>query len=94
MRALREFWQAGHADAERPLRAWFSRTNAAEWSSFADLRQDFQSADQVGNHVVFNVGGNNYRLVANVNYQSHYVLVRWIGTHAEYDRIKGEIKKW
>lgn len=57
------------------------------WTSFADLRATFNSADQVGGKVVFNIGGNNYRLVGLVAYRTQRAFVIWIGTHAEYDRI-------
>ena len=87
IKRLREYWLGGHADAEQPLKAWFAVTEKASWGSFADLRASFPAADRVGEKVVFNIGGNKYRLVALVNFQSKYVLVKWVGTHAEYDRL-------
>lgn len=85
LRRLREFW-AGHARAEGPLRAWFTLASAAEWENFADLRGTFPAADLVGNCVVFNVGGNHYRLIARVFFSSHKVYVLRVMTHVEYDR--------
>src|SRR5437764_5310937 len=85
LKRLREFW-AVHPRAEIPLRAWFTQTSAAEWATFGDLRSTFRSADLVGNCTVFNVGGNNYRLIARVFYPSHKVYVLRVMTHAEYDR--------
>jgi len=85
LRRLREFW-AVQPKAEVPLRGWYTQTSAADWQTFADLRATFPAADLVGNCTVFNVGGNNYRLVARVFYRSHKVYVLRVMTHAEYDR--------
>ena len=85
LRRLREFW-AAHPRAEAPLRGWFTLTSAAEWETFNDLRATFPSADLVGSCTVFNVGGNNYRLIARVFFRSHKVYVLRVMTHAEYDR--------
>ena len=85
LKRLREFW-AVHPKAEMPLRSWYTQTSAADWQSFGDLRATFPSADLVGNCTVFNVGGNNYRLVARVFFRSHKVYVLRVMTHAEYGR--------
>ena len=85
LRRLREFW-AVHPQAESPLRGWFTLTQAAEWGNFADLRGTFPSADLVGNCVVFNIGGNNFRLIARVFFASHKVYVLRVMTHSECDR--------
>src|SRR5436190_20113343 len=85
LKRLREFWTV-HAGAEVPLRAWFTVTTAALWRHFADLRATFPSADLVGNCTVFNIGGNNYRLITRVFYVSHKVYVLRVMTHLEYDR--------
>ncbi|MFI5385871.1 MAG: type II toxin-antitoxin system HigB family toxin [Fimbriimonadales bacterium] len=84
---LAEFWLR-HPSAEIPLRAWYRESVRAAWKSFADLREDFPSADLVGKCVVFNISGNSYRLICRVNFESMHVLVRWVGNHAEYDKIK------
>jgi len=86
---LRDFWmRPGCEDAEQPLLAWFREVGRVTWKTPADIKQSFRSADVVGGgRVVFNVGGNKYRLVAWVNYSLALVLVKWVGTHAEYDRI-------
>lgn len=86
-RVLREFAEAGHADAEEPLSVWYKMAAKAEWSNFAEVRRTFPSVDQVGNRLVFNIGGNKYRLIAVIDYISHGMLVRFVGTHAEYNRI-------
>ena len=86
---LKEFWSApGGADAENPLRAWVHIVKAAEWSRPNDVKKMFGSADLLSNgRVVFNIGGNKYRLVVAIHYRGKRIYVRFIGTHKEYDRI-------
>jgi mRNA interferase HigB len=86
---LREFWsRAGRQDAEQPLRAWVHIVKAAEWSRPTDVKAAFRRADIVANdRVVFDIRGNKYRLVAAIHYRGKRVYVRFIGTHAEYDRV-------
>lgn len=77
-----------HADAETALEEWFQKTSRTEWNSFADIRKTFNSVDAVGNqHFVFNIRGNDYRLVAVVKFRIKMVYIRFIGTHSEYDKI-------
>jgi mRNA interferase HigB len=84
---LREYWEV-HPQAEQPLKRWHDYVQKAEWSSPADVKRDYATADTLpGNRVVFNIGGNNYRIVAKLEYRFQDVYVRFIGTHAEYDRI-------
>jgi mRNA interferase HigB len=84
-KALREFWMA-HADAQPALRAWLRLVESARWSSPAEMKALFPTADIVGQLTVFNVGGNKYRLVAMIKYDWHVVYIRAVLTHAEYDR--------
>jgi mRNA interferase HigB len=86
---LRDFWRRpGREDAEQPLRAWVHVVRAAEWSKPTDVKEMFRSADIVPNgRIVFNIGGNKYRLVVAVHYRGKRVYVRFIGTHKEYDKI-------
>ena len=80
---------AKHPDAEVALRNWYKKTLKAEWKSFADIKATFNSADYVGNdHYVFDIKGNDYRIVAVVIFIFGKVYMRFVGTHAEYDRIK------
>ena len=73
------------------MREWHALVRQATWSGPADVRAMFGSADFVGdNRVIFDVGGNRYRLVAHVSYTYQRVLVKFLGTHAEYDRIDPE----
>lgn len=70
------------------LQDWVSKVKRANWSCFADMKKTFNSVDSVGNqHYVFNVKGNNYRLVVVVKFVIGFVYVRFIGTHSEYDKI-------
>jgi mRNA interferase HigB len=84
---LREFW-AIHREAESPLNHWFRIVSKTSFESFADLRKTFPSADWVKGLVVFNIGGNNYRLVAAVHFNAQKVYVRHVLTHDDYDGMK------
>lgn len=86
-RTLREFWQK-HPDAQQPLQAWYYDAKKAEWKNPAQIKNLYRNASFVGkNRVVFNIKGNRYRLVGAVNYQIGIIFIRFIGTHAEYDKI-------
>ena len=90
-RTLRLFWEK-HPRAEKPLRAWYPMVNQAQWNGPADVKNLFGlTVDFVGdNRVIFDVGGNKYRLVAHVSYGFKRVLIKFVGTHADYDRIDPE----
>ncbi|HBO46257.1 MAG TPA: hypothetical protein DD670_20495 [Planctomycetaceae bacterium] len=86
---LRQFWELpAHKDSEGPLRAWYTHVNnkTVSWRSWGDVKADFGAASLVGNCVVFNIGGNKYRLVTRVLYPSQKVFILKIMTHSEYDR--------
>jgi mRNA interferase HigB len=86
-RPLKEFWQR-HRDVQGALEAWLAHVERAEWDGSADVVADYRAADILpGDRVVFNLKGNQYRLVARIRYSSRVVYVRFIGTHQEYDRI-------
>ncbi|MBN9064881.1 MAG: addiction module toxin RelE [Rhizobiales bacterium 65-9] len=91
LRTLRLFWEK-HTAAEGSIRAWHAIARRAEWRGPADIKRMFGSTvDFVAdNRVIFDLGGNKYRLVAHVSYAYGRVLVKFIGTHAEYDRIDAE----
>jgi mRNA interferase HigB len=80
-----------HAAALAPLLNWYRITRRANWDSLADVRRDFAHADVVGRRTVFNVHGNDYRLIARVNYKTKRVFILHVLTHAEYD--KGDWKR-
>lgn len=69
-----------------PLLSWYKVTFAAQWKTFAELRADFSSADQVGRRTVFNIGGNKFRLISRVNYLVRKIYVLHILTHQDYDK--------
>ena len=77
-----------HADVDVPLRDWYKKTEKSDWTCLADMKQTFNSVDYIGNdRFVFNIKGNDYRLVAIVLFAAKKVFIRFIGTHKEYDRI-------
>lgn len=86
-RTLREFWEQ-HANAEEPLLAWYHEVLREDWDTPAKVKERYRSASFVGgNRVIFNIKGNDYRLVVKINYPARIVYVRFIGTHGEYDAI-------
>lgn len=87
--ALQRYWERpGREDSEGPLKAWFAETRWAVWKSPADIKARYRSASFVGdNLVVFNIGGNKHRLVVHVNYGLGIVLIKFVGSHEEYDAI-------
>lgn len=90
-RTLRLFWTL-HTKAEPPLRTWYALVSQAKWSGPADIRAMFNSVDFVtDNRVIFDIGGNKYRLIVDVSYQYGRILVEFTGTHAAYDNIDPEV---
>ncbi len=89
-KALREFWEK-YPDSQTSLVRWFKLIGRQELKNFAELRMLYPSADQVGNLIVFNIGGNKYRLITSIHFNRQKVYVRHVLTHAEYD--KGDWKK-
>jgi len=86
-RRLVEFWEV-HPDAEQPLRAWYTETKKASWNSPAQIKEVYRSVSILSNNrVVFNIKGNTYRLIVVVEYSQGKMFIRFVGTHAEYDRI-------
>lgn len=85
--ALRRFWLL-HPDAATPLRAWYAIARRAQWRSPADVKAAYRSASFIaGNRVVFNIKGNDYRLVVAVHYNRGMMFIRFVGTHRQYDAI-------
>jgi mRNA interferase HigB len=90
VKTLREFWE-GHADSEAALKAWYREAKGANWTCFADIKARYRSADHLpGDRAVFDIKGNKYRLVVRAHYNASRIFIRFIGTHAEYDKIKAE----
>ena len=91
IKPLRDFWVSGYADSEQPLRAWLSEAESARWTSPNDIKNHYAHASILnGCRVVFNIGGNKFRLVTEIHFNTGFVYVRFIGTHAQYDKIEAE----
>ena len=90
---LRAFWEenSGYADATGPTLAWYRQALKADWATPAEVKRDFRNASiLMDGRVVFNIAGNKYRLVVWINYAYRVVYIRFIGTHARYDRIDAQ----
>jgi mRNA interferase HigB len=86
-RTLVKFY-SNRPDAKTSIENWYIKTSSAGWHSFAEVKKDFNSLDSVGNqHYVFNLKGNDYRLVVVIKFQMKMVYIRFIGTHSEYNKI-------
>ena len=84
---LREFGEA-HADSYQSLLTWYKDTESSHWKSPKDIKKIYPSASVLsGNRIVYNIKGNTYRLVVKINYDYGTIYIRFVGTHAEYDRI-------
>lgn len=83
-KALRDFALI-HPRSEAALDVWFRQTRKARWTNLVDVRNDFPHADAVGKYIVFNIKGNHYRLIAEINFRRETVFVRAVLKHAEYD---------
>jgi len=84
---LKDFW-VRHPDAEQALRAWYDEAKHAIWMTPQDIKEHYASASFVGgNRVVFNIKGNDYRLIVAVAYRFQAIYIKFVGTHAEYDRL-------
>lgn len=86
---LKTFWeQAGRGDSEESLKTWHGEACRAEWKSPAEVKAQYRNASIVGNNrVVFNIAGNKYRLIVAFAYRMQIAYVKFVGTHAEYDKI-------
>jgi mRNA interferase HigB len=89
---LRKFWETpGYADAQGPLESWYDEAAQADWTSPQDIKLHYRSASICGNNrVVFNIGGNKYRLVVEMQYRASIAWVKFVGTRARYDMIDVE----
>jgi mRNA interferase HigB len=84
---LREFWEnPKFRNAEGPMEQWYQAAVQAEWRRFADVKSTFNSCDQVGSKTVFDIGRNNYRIIAFIDYESLRVFIRAVLDHKEYDK--------
>ncbi len=87
---LRNFWKR-HPESEQPLKAWHDEATHAKWKQPAEIKTHYRSASILKNRrVVFNIKGNNYRLIVAVAYKVGVVYVKFVGTHAQYDAVDAE----
>jgi mRNA interferase HigB len=86
-RAIDKFVEK-HADSRIPFAEWLQKVEAAQWTSLVDVKSTFNSADYIKGLVIFNIAGNNYRLLAEITYKEKIVRIAKVGTHAEYDGWK------
>jgi mRNA interferase HigB len=84
---LREFWEQ-NSDAETPLRVWYSISKRATWKNLAETKRDFPSADLAGKCTVFNIKGNDYRLIVKIEYAKQTIFIKHVLSHKEYDKEK------
>jgi len=82
---LKDFWEK-HPDSKKPLEAWFKIVRSNRYHTFHELKRTFPKADKVGDRIVFDVGGNKYRLIAVMHFNRFKVYVRHVLTHHEYDK--------
>jgi len=84
---LRSYWEE-HAETEQYLKTWYDTAMHSDWKSPADVKQTYANASILkDSRIVFNIKGNSYRLVAKFNFEKQWLFIRFIGTHAEYDKI-------
>lgn len=83
-----------YPNAKRNLLTWYKITNDATWQNFVELRESFPAADLVKNFTIFNIGGNKYRLIVYIDYESQIVFIRYVLTHSEYDEDNWKSDEW
>jgi mRNA interferase HigB len=84
---LRDYWEK-HPDVRQALQAWYADASHAQWESPADIKDVYRNASILPNsRIVFNIKGNQYRLIASIQYNAGIVYIRFVGTHQEYDRV-------
>ena len=86
-RTIRQYYEK-NPQAKTALEDWVATVKKSQWHCFADIKSTFNSVDYIGNqHYVFNIKGNDYRMVVVIKFIPQFVLIRFIGTHKEYDKI-------
>ena len=90
LKTLREFWEK-HPDSQQAIQSWYADAKRANWTTPVEIKRIYQSASIIANNrVVFNIKGNTYRIVVAIQYKFGIVYIRFVGTHAEYDKIDAE----
>lgn len=89
-KTLKIFWEK-HSDCEDYLKTWYDTAKTSNWKSPNDIKKNYVHASILNNNrIVFNIKGNSYRLIVKFNYERQWAFIRFIGTHAEYDKINAE----
>ncbi|WP_256927493.1 type II toxin-antitoxin system HigB family toxin [Caballeronia sordidicola] len=91
MSPLRDFW-GNHPEAQKVLKDWFKVLESQEFANFTEVKRTFNTVDYVAPFTVFDVGGNKYRVITDIHYNRKKVYIRYVLTHAEYDRNKWKVK--
>jgi len=87
---LRKFWES-YPDSEQALKSWYQENAKAVWTSPNKIKRAYPSASFLANNrIVFNIKGNHYRLIVKINYPYQMIWIRFIGTHAQYDKINAK----
>ena len=87
---MRDFWEK-HADCEQQLKSWYREVDKAGWKNMNELKNEYPNASILkDNKIVFNIKGNHYRLIAKFNFDYQLCLIRFVGTHSEYDKLDTE----
>jgi len=90
VKMLRDCWTK-HPQAEIPLRAWYAQASRADWTDPAQIKAAYRNASFLANNrIVFNIKGNDFRLIVAVHYNRRMMFIRFVGTHQEYDRIDAQ----
>lgn len=87
---LREFW-GKHADSEEQLKTWYKEASKANWNTPSDIKAEYTKASVLkSGRIVFNICGNRYRLIVDINYARGWIFIRFIGTHNDYDKVDAD----
>jgi len=87
---LVKFWSK-YPDSKKYLEPWYAEAKKAGWNNPHDVKKTYRHASILKNgRIVFNITGNKYRLIAAVDFKRHWLLIKFLGTHAEYDKIEAE----
>lgn len=86
-KTLVDFWTK-HRDAEVALKLWFKTVEKATWKNPAEVKEVYRSADPIANNrIIFDIKGNKYRIIAHIHFERQQLFIRFVGTHAEYDKV-------
>lgn len=89
-RILRDFWER-YTDSEQQLKTWYKEASKASWKTPNDIKDEYVKASILkSGRVVFDICGNKYRLIVDINYERQWIFIRFIGTHKEYDKIDAD----